>query len=82
MSPSEKGFLGLRRWLYGIDDETRARRRAQTLETAPQDMQREAQRLAQMFSQSAAAVIAGRELFQAEAADIPDFMENPTVLRI
>ncbi len=80
MAPSEMGFLGLRRWIYGIDDQTRAERRVLTLETGIEDIQREARRLVDMFSLGCSAVLAGKEIFQREAADFPELLEHPTVL--
>ncbi len=80
LSPAEKGYLGLRRWMLGIDDETRRKRRELTLETTPEDIQCEARHLAEAFSSGVSAVLAGSALLQKEAKEIPELEENPTTL--
>lgn len=80
LSPSEKGLVGFRRWMYGIGDDLRAERRRELLRTTPENVQAAAQQLAEEFSSGCSSVIAGKSLLERESKFIPELLENPTVL--
>ncbi|HUZ18618.1 MAG TPA: insulinase family protein, partial [Spirochaetia bacterium] len=61
MSPAEKGMVSLRRYLYGISDETRQGLRDAMLAATPEDIMRSAARLSAGLTEASSALMAGKK---------------------
>jgi len=62
LSPGEKGMVGFKRQLYGIDTHLRQRRRDLMLSATVADLRQSADRLAQQFQNPRVAILGGVEL--------------------
>ena len=71
--PAEAGMVAFRRWMYGISDEMRQKKRNELMRTQPKDLSAAAKRLLSALEDSYSVVIAGPEMVDKEASAHPDF---------
>ncbi|MFP4643439.1 MAG: hypothetical protein ACLFM0_03710, partial [Spirochaetales bacterium] len=77
MSPSQKNLVSLRRYLTGVTDEVRQRRRDALLSAEPGDIARVAENLrGRAAERSSSCVIASREALEAASREIPALRQS------
>ncbi len=78
MDPGEKGFVSLKRNLYGINDELRQKKRDAMLGLKPENISGSALQLLKEFEKGTEVVIAGREMINREASELKALKSNIT----
>lgn len=76
LSPGQKGVIGLKRTLFGIEDEYRQRKRDWILGMSSAEVRRAAERLRTHWDDVRVSVLAGRAALQAAEQQMPELTRN------